>query len=123
MVLRQLLARTEQISDLRELFRVLGYHAAWETVPPGPWLGPVHADAAGVRAAALVARHEAFRVVALTADDPERAARAAAQRLAARAVAARSTSGRFNAPKQSGWRMVRWKCRRAASAWSKRRGR
>jgi len=84
-VLRELLARTEQISDLRDLFRVLGYQAAWETVPPGPWLGSAHADAAGVRAAALVARHEAFRVVALTADDPERAALAAAQRLAARA--------------------------------------
>ncbi len=85
MVLRELLARTEQISDLRELFRVLGYQAAWETVPPGPWLGPDQADAAGVRAATLVARHEAFRVVALVADDPERAARAAARRLAARA--------------------------------------
>ncbi len=47
MVLRELLARTEQISDLRDLFRVLGYQAAWETVPPGPWLGPAHADAAG----------------------------------------------------------------------------
>ncbi len=83
MVLRQLLARTEQIDDLRDLFRVLGYDAAWETVPPGPWLGEEAAEAAGVTRAALVARHDAFRVFALEAADPERGARAAARRLAA----------------------------------------
>ena len=75
MVLRELLTRTEQISDLRDLFRVLGYQAAWETVPPGPWLGPEAAEA-GISAAALVARHQAFRVIALEASDPESAARA-----------------------------------------------
>ncbi|MBI1968092.1 MAG: N-6 DNA methylase [Gemmatimonadetes bacterium] len=81
-MLRELLTRTEQISDLRDLFRVLGYQAAWETVPPGPWLGEAPATAAGVTRAALVARHEAFRVFALDAADPEAAARAAARRLA-----------------------------------------
>ena len=85
MVLRDLLARTEQIDDLRHLFGALGFHAAWEPVPPGPWLGPAQAEAAGVIRAALVARHEAFRVFAVEARDPERAVRAAAQRLAARA--------------------------------------
>ena len=85
MVLRELLARTEQIDDLRDLFRVLGYDAAWETVPPGPWLGEEAARAAGVTRAALVARHEAFRVFGLEAADPEGAARAAARRLAAAA--------------------------------------
>lgn len=83
MVLRELLTRTEQISDLRDLFRVLGYQAAWETVPPGPWLGSADVAAAGVTGAALVARHEAFRVIALAADDPEAAAHAGARRLAA----------------------------------------
>jgi hypothetical protein len=82
-VLRELLARTEQIDDLRHLFGALGFQAAWEPVPPGPWLGPAQAEAAGVVRAALVARHDAFRVFALEARDPERAARAAAQRLAA----------------------------------------
>src|SRR2546428_11347353 len=52
-VLRSLLARTEQIDDLREVIRVLGYDAAWEPVPPGPWLGPA-AETAGVRPAAPV---------------------------------------------------------------------
>ena len=47
MVLRELLARTEQIDDLRDLFRVLGYDAAWEAVPPGPWLGEEAARAGG----------------------------------------------------------------------------
>ena len=84
MVLRDILARTEQIDDLRELFRVLGYDAAWEPVPPGPWLGDAWAEA-GVTGAALVARHGAFRVFGLTARYPERAARLAAQRLATRA--------------------------------------
>ncbi|HXI33632.1 MAG TPA: N-6 DNA methylase, partial [Gemmatimonadales bacterium] len=84
MVLRETLARTEQIDDLRELFRVLGYDAAWEPVPPGPWLGDAAAGA-GVTDAALVARHGAFRVFGLTARDPERAARLAAQRLASHA--------------------------------------
>ncbi len=83
MVLRELLTRTEQISDLRDLFRVLGYQAAWETVPPGPWLGSEAAAAGVVTGAALVARHEAFRVIALAAHDPAAAARAGARRLAA----------------------------------------
>ena len=83
MVLRELLTRTEQISDLRDVFRVLGYQAAWETVPPGPWLGSEAVAAGGVTGAALVARHEAFRVIALAAHDPEAAARAGARRLAA----------------------------------------
>src|SRR2546429_3321073 len=47
---------------------------------------------AGVTRAALVARHEAFRVFALEARDPERAARAAAERLAARARSEEHTS-------------------------------
>jgi len=84
-VLRELLARTEQIDDLRHLFGALGFQAAWEHVPPGPWLGSEQAEAAGVERAALVARHEAFRVFALQARDPERAARAGARRLAASA--------------------------------------
>jgi len=84
-VLRELLARTEQIDDLRDLFRVLGYDAAWEAVPPGPWLGEEAARAGGVSRAALVARHDAFRVFGLDAADPEGAARAAARRLAASA--------------------------------------
>jgi hypothetical protein len=82
-VLRELLARTEQIDDLRDLFRVLGYDAAWEAVPPGPWLGEESARGAGVTRAALIARHGAFRVFALEAADPDSAARAAARRLAA----------------------------------------
>src|SRR5205814_9273339 len=49
------------------------------------WLGPGLAEAAGVIRAALVARHEAFRVFAIEARDPERAVRAAAHRLAAQA--------------------------------------
>jgi hypothetical protein len=81
-VLRELLTRTEQISDLRDLFRVLGYEAAWETVPPGPWLGSGDVGGAGITAAELIARHQAFRVIALQAADPEAAARAAAKRLA-----------------------------------------
>lgn len=85
MVLRDLLARTEQIDDLRHLFGALGFQAVWEHVPPGPWLGPEQAEAAGVRRATLIARHQAFRVFALDARDPERAARAAARRLAATA--------------------------------------
>src|SRR5581483_309413 len=83
-VLRELLARTEQIEDLRHLFGALGYRAAWEPVAPEPWLGPAAAATGAVRAA-LVARHEAFRVFALDARDAESAARAAARRLAARA--------------------------------------
>jgi len=84
-VLRELLTRTEQIDDLRHLFGALGFQAAWEPVPPGPWLGTAPVEAAGVVRAALVARHDAFRVFALEARDPERAVRAAAQRLAAHA--------------------------------------
>src|SRR5207247_2040339 len=83
-VLRSLLARIEQIDDLREVIRVLGYDAAWEPVPPGPWLGPAAATA-GVRRAALIGRRGAFRVFALHSDEPLRAARAAAGRLAAAA--------------------------------------
>ncbi len=85
MVLRELLARTEQIDDLRDLFGALGFKAAWEAVPPGPWLDETRAEAAGVARAALVARHEAFRVFAIEARDPERAVRATAERLAQRA--------------------------------------
>lgn len=81
-VLRELLTRTEQISDLRDLFRVLGYQTAWEPVPPGPWLGQDKAAAAGVEQAAQVARHGAFRVFGLEARDPLSAARAGAERLA-----------------------------------------
>ena len=83
MVLRELLARTEQIDDLRHLFGALGFQAAWEHVPPGPWLGSAQAEAAGVVRAVLVARHDAFRVFALEAGDPEQAVRVAARRLAA----------------------------------------
>ena len=83
MVLRELLTRTERIDDLRHLFGALGFQAAWENVPPGPWLGEAHVEAAGVSRVLLVARHAAFRVFALAADDPDRAVRAAAQRLAA----------------------------------------
>lgn len=82
-VLRELLTRTEQISDLRDLFRVLGYQPAWEPVPPGPWLGSEAASAAAVVQAAQVARHGAFRVFALEAGDPFAAARAGAARLGA----------------------------------------
>src|SRR5438309_9380680 len=81
-VLRSLLARTEQIDDLREVIRVLGYDAAWEPVPPGPWLGPA-AETAGVRRAALIGRSGALRILALHADGPARAARVAAARPAA----------------------------------------
>src|SRR5207247_4598373 len=77
-----LVTRTGQIDDLRDLFGALGFKPAWETVPPGPWLGAAQAVAAGVRRADLVARHEAYRVFGLEAEDPERAARSAAQRLA-----------------------------------------
>ncbi len=82
--LRERLARTERIDDLRDVFRALGYNAAWDAVAPGPWLGEA-AAAAGVTRAALVARHGAFRVFALAASLPEAAARAAARRLAASA--------------------------------------
>lgn len=85
MVLRELLARTERIDDLRDLFGALGYKAARETVPPGPWLGEEQAVAAGVLGVALVARHDAFRVFGLEARHPERAARVAARRLATHA--------------------------------------
>jgi len=84
-VLRDILARIEQIEDLRHLFGALGFKPAWESVPPGAWLGEAHAEVAGVRRVALVARHEAFRVFALDAADPDRAARLAAQVLASRA--------------------------------------
>ena len=80
-VLRELLTRTEQISDLRDLFRVLGYQPAWEPVPPGPWLGADAAAGAAVVQAAQIARHGAFRVFALEAGDPLAAVRAGATRL------------------------------------------
>src|SRR5438552_10676089 len=81
-VLRSLLARTEQIDDLREGLVVRGDGAALEPVPPVPWLGPA-AETARVYRAALIGRCGAFRIFALHADDPARAARAAAARLAA----------------------------------------
>lgn len=82
-MLRELLARTERISDLGALFSALGYTAAWEHVPPVSWLG--EAAEPGVRAAALVARSGAFKVFALETRDPDRWARRAASRLASRA--------------------------------------
>ena len=82
-MLRDILARTTRIEDLRELFGALGYAAAWENVPPEPWLGEEAARTAGVTRVALIARHGAFRVFALSALDPEAAARVAARRLAA----------------------------------------
>ena len=82
-MLRDILARTEQIDDLRELFVALGYEPAWEVVPPGSWLGEDAARAAGVSHASLVARRGAFRVFALAATNPEQAGRAAARRLSA----------------------------------------
>lgn len=84
-MLRDILARTTGIETLRELFRVLGYEAASETVPVGAWLGESAAAATGIRRAALIARHGAFRVFALEATQPEDAARAAARRLTANA--------------------------------------
>jgi adenine-specific DNA-methyltransferase len=84
-VLRDVLARTEQIEDLRDLFGALGFKPVWEAVPPGPWLGEAQAEAAGVRRVALVARHDAFRVFAIDAADADRAARVGAQVLAGRA--------------------------------------
>ena len=81
-MLRDILARITKIEDIRELFATLGYSAAWEAVPPEPWLGEEAARSAGVARAARVARHGAFRVFALEAADPELAARVAAKRLA-----------------------------------------
>jgi hypothetical protein len=82
-VLRELLARTEQISDLGALFSALGYTAVWEPVPPAPWLG--ERAERGVQMAALVARSGAFRVFGLETREPEHWARRAASRLAERA--------------------------------------
>lgn len=84
-MLRDLLGRVEQIEDLGPVFRALGFEGAWEPVPPGAWLGEAQAAAAEVRRAALVARHDAFRVFGLDAGDPERAAGAGARRLASQA--------------------------------------
>ena len=81
-MLRDLLTRTEQISDLSDLFRALGYQPAWEPVPPGPWLGERGRGDLGVQYAAQIARHGAYRVFALAASDPIGAARAGAARLA-----------------------------------------
>ena len=82
-MLRDILARTRQIDDLRDLFRVLGYELAWEDVPAAAWLGESAATAAGITRAALIARYGAFRVFAVEALHPEDAARATARRLAA----------------------------------------
>ena len=82
-MLRDILARTRQIEDLRDLFRVLGYELAWENVPAAAWLGEAASHAAGITRAALIARYGAFRVFALEALNPEDAARATARRLAA----------------------------------------
>lgn len=82
-MLRELLARTEQISDLGALFSALGYTPVWEQVPPASWLG--ERAASGVKAAALVARFGAFRVFGLDTREPELWARRAASRLAERA--------------------------------------
>ena len=81
-MLRDILARTRQIEDLRDLFRVLGYELAWENVPAAAWLGEAASHAAGITRAALIARYGAFRVFALEALNPEDAARATARRLA-----------------------------------------
>src|SRR4029077_11725921 len=81
-VLRELLARTEQISDLGALFSALGYTAVWERVPPASWLG--ESAEPGVRSAALVARCGAFRIFGLDTPNPDRWARRAAARLAER---------------------------------------
>ncbi len=78
-MLREILARTTQIENLRELFTALGYEPVWELVPVEAWLG----EADGIARAALIARHGAFRVFALEANAPEAAARAAARRLSA----------------------------------------
>ena len=83
MLLRDILARTTTLESLRELFSALDYELRFEVVPPGPWLGESVVADAGVTRAALLARHGPFRVFALEADDPERAARAAARRLSA----------------------------------------
>lgn len=82
-MLRDILARTRQIDDLRDLFRVLGYEPACEDVPAAAWLGEAASVAAGVTRAALIARYGAFRVFAVEASHPEDAARATARRLAA----------------------------------------
>ena len=82
-MLRDILARTRQIEDLRDLFRVLGYELAWEIVPAAAWLGEAASHAAGITRAALIARYGAFRVFAVEALNPEDAARATARRLAA----------------------------------------
>src|SRR5581483_3208396 len=109
-VLRERLARTEQIEDLRHLFGALGYRAAWEPVAPEPWLGPA-AAATGAARAALVARHEAFRVFALDARDAESAA-----------WSARSASrhggwcARGGAPRAAGPRFASPRCRSSARA-------
>jgi len=78
-VLRDILARATQIEGLHELFAALGYDPVWEPVPVEAWLG----ETGGIARAALIARHDAFRVFALEASSPEAAARAAARRLSA----------------------------------------
>lgn len=56
----------------------------WETVPPARWFGAAALEALGVGRLVLVARHEAFRVFAVEAPDPEEAGRLAARELARR---------------------------------------
>lgn len=83
MLLRAILSRATTVEDLRELFGALDFDTLFEPVPPVSWLGEHAAHAGGVAHAALIARHGAFRVFALSATDPEVAARAAARRLSA----------------------------------------
>ncbi|MGH7701084.1 MAG: hypothetical protein ACREMJ_11285, partial [Gemmatimonadales bacterium] len=69
-MLRELVTRTERIEDLGALFSALGYQAACEPVPPGPWLG-ASADGGGIRRVVLAARRGAFRVFGVEANDPD----------------------------------------------------
>ena len=78
-MLRDILARTTQIEHVRELFAALGYQAVWEPVPVDAWLGQTD----GIARAALIARHDAFRIFALEAAEPEPVARLAVRRLSA----------------------------------------
>ena len=80
-MLRGILARATQIEDIREPFVTLATHPCGEH-PPEPWPAK-NTRHAGVARVALIARHGAFRVFALTATDPAAAARFAARRLAA----------------------------------------
>jgi len=81
-VLRELLQGIRRLEDVGALFGALGYQRVYEHIPPDAWLGESHAERTGTAQVALVARHEAFRVFALDALAPERAAEAGARRLA-----------------------------------------